>query len=260
MAVTSFMIGASTRRYLVAKEGTGGAVQGSVAYSDNAGTTWTEVNIGGAAQGHGAKTGRGLWALDSRHIWLAGEGGYIYFSEDGGQTWTAVEAGALTATDYACVHFVDENYGMAGAPAGIVVLSSDGGVTWELATAPSAGDVLCCYRQDVNRMWVGTDDGEIYYSRDGGATWTERTGWTGSGVGTVRDIEFYNELIGFMLYNTAAPLGSVLRTIDGGYTWDVLTTPTNSGLNDIVVANADTVYAVGEANGGTAVILKVTTA
>jgi photosystem II stability/assembly factor-like uncharacterized protein len=235
-------------------------VQGQVAYSDNDGTTWTVISVGGAAVDHGAVTGRGLWALDSRHIWLAGVNGYIYFSEDGGATWTAVEPGLVTVTDYACVHFVDENYGMAGAPAGLVAVSNDGGVTWAAVTAPSAGDVLCCFRQDINRMWVGTDDGEIWFSRDGGTTWTERTGWTGSGVGDVMDIEFYDELIGFMAYNSAAPLGAILRTIDGGYTWDVLTTPLNLGLNDIAVASADVVYAAGEAQGGTAVILKVTTA
>jgi photosystem II stability/assembly factor-like uncharacterized protein len=52
-------------------------------------------------------------------------------------------------------------------------------------------------------------------------------------------------------------VGSVLRTIDGGHEWQVITTPTNSGLNQIAAIREDLAYAVGEPNGGTAVFLKI---
>jgi photosystem II stability/assembly factor-like uncharacterized protein len=73
----------------------------------------------------------------------------------------------------------------------------------------------------------------------------------------VRSLSFLNEQIGFMAYNTAGVVGSVLRTIDGGHEWQVLTTPTNSGLNQIAAMREDLAYAVGEPNGGTAVFLKI---
>jgi photosystem II stability/assembly factor-like uncharacterized protein len=73
----------------------------------------------------------------------------------------------------------------------------------------------------------------------------------------VRGLSFLNELVGLMAVNSAGVVGSVLRTIDGGHEWQVLTTPTNSGLNAIVAAREDLAYAVGEANGGTAVVLKI---
>jgi photosystem II stability/assembly factor-like uncharacterized protein len=261
MSVVSFMIGAATRRILAAREGTGGAVQGQVAFSDDNGATWTTVSIGGAAVGHGTVRGQGLYALDSRHIWLVGVDGYIYFSDDGGATWATQEAGVLAATDYETVHFADENFGVAGNAADVIVITSDGGSTWELATATGSGaDITAVHRIDANKIWIGTDDGELWYTNDGGTTWTQRTGWVGDGVGEIRDIEFANQLVGYMTRYTAGPVGHILRTIDGGYTWDVLSTPANLGLNDFMLADESTGYAVGEAEGGTSVILKVSAA
>jgi photosystem II stability/assembly factor-like uncharacterized protein len=69
-----------------------------------------------------------------------------------------------------------------------------------------------------------------------------------------------NDLFGFIAHNSAAPVGTILRTFDGGYTWEALDTPTNAGLNWLVAVDNDTAYAVGEVSGGTGVILKVTAA
>ena len=60
--------------------------------SDDWGATWSEVNVGGVANGsyiNGAfKYGVGL-------IWIVGNGGYIWYSEDRGDSWTAI-SGDLT--------------------------------------------------------------------------------------------------------------------------------------------------------------------
>lgn len=259
MSVVRFYVGRDTERILVAMDAPA-AAQGMVAYSDDGGVTWTTVNIGGAAAGDGAVYGGGLWALDMHHVWLAGANGYIYFSDDGGETWTVLEAGAVTAGDYNCVHFADELYGIAGAPGDVIALSNDGGITWAAATATGGGgDILCAWRLDKNRMWVGTDDGDLYYSQDGGVTWTQRTGWTGSGVGAVRDMFWVNDYVGFIASNNVTPVGTVLRTINGGRHWEALTTPDNDGLNAIWACDESNAFVVGEveAGAGTAVILHV---
>lgn len=257
MAVTSFYVGRNTRRYLVGMEAPA-AAQGMVAYTDDDGATWTTVNIGGAAAGDGAAYGGGLWAIDSRHIWLAGANGYIYFSEDGGETWTNVEAGVITAGDYNCVHFSDKTYGVAGAPGDIIAISDDGGQTWEAVTATGGGgDILCCARLDKNRLWVGTDDGTLWYSRDAGTTWTQRTGWEGSGTGGIRAMSWYGDHVCFMAHDSAAPVGTVLYTFNGGQDWAALDTATNAGLNDIRAVNERTAFACGKVEGGLSVILKV---
>ena len=155
----------------------------------------------------------------------------------------------------------DNIYCIAGAPADIIALSDDGGETWYAATATGGGgDILTVWRFDKYRMMVGTDDGTLWHSFDGGTTWTQITGWTGSGVGDVRDLWFVNDHVGFMAYDSVAPLGTILRTINGGLDWEVITTPTNAGLNKVWAPSETLAYAVGEPQGGTSFVCKITEA
>jgi photosystem II stability/assembly factor-like uncharacterized protein len=258
MAIQAFSINRAGRRWLVAKEALAGQ-QGQVAYSDDAGATWTAVSVGGAAAGHGAVYGGSLWAPRSDFCFLVGRVGYIYRSTDGGQTWAAVDAGVVTAGSYSGVHFADDKYGAAVAAAGVVAITRDGGETWSAATVINGGAAgnLTVHVFNSSRIMVGDDAGRLWQSTDFGTTWTQITGWTGSGAGDVRSIDFIDDFVGFMAHNTVAPVGTVLRTIDGGANWLPLTTPTNSGLNRVFALSTNMAYAVGEANGGTGVLLKV---
>lgn len=228
---------------------------GRIAYSDDDGATWTEVVF--QINGHGAASSGSLFALDQSHVWLGSAKGYIYFSSDGGATWTAQTAGTLTIKDVKSVFFSDENNGMAGCADDILLITSDGGATWELTDSVTGTD------GDVNAVtksgkfwWAGTDTGQMFYSSDDGDTWTERNIPIASG--SIAGIAWGNELIGYAIHNTAASVGSILVTINGGYSWKAITTPLNSGLNALDVSDLNTVYAVGNVNGGTAVIVKVT--
>lgn len=255
MAITYCYVGRDTRRWIVAQNAgdvVGG--QGLTAYSDDDGTTWTTTNVGGAAAGDGALYGNALFSLNNsmRHIWLASENGYIFFSDDGSQTWTAQETGIIMANEYNCVHFCDEDYGMAGGVGGVVAITSDGGNTWAAATATGGGEIYCCQRLSRDRLWVGDDAGGLYFSTDGGTTWTARIGWAGAGVGDVRDLKFVNDYVAFMLSDNATPVGTVLRTINGGWTWEALTTPDNDGLNCIWPCDESHAIFVGEVEAGSA--------
>ena len=73
---------------------------------------------------------------------------------------------------------------------------------------------------------------------------------------TVDYIAFANELDGFALINSAAPVGALLRTIDGGYTWQTCDMVGNSGLNALSVIDLNMVFAAGNVNTATAVIVK----
>lgn len=258
MSIKQFYVGSTTRRILAAQQAVGGT-QGLVAYSDDNGATWVTVNIGGGAAGHGAHAGGALEVVNQSLVLLASDLGYIYRSTDGGATWTAVEAGALSVQDYWKVSMADEWYGIAVGDVDLIAKTSDGGLSWQAVAAPGViGNIQTCYALDKLTWWIGYDTGDLYVTRDGGTTWTLSAQWTGAGTGVIRDIQFVkdSDLVGYMAWNTAAPIGYLYRTINGGYTWDRLTYVTNTGLNAICAPRIDLCYAVGEVQGGTAVILK----
>lgn len=256
VAVQWFMKDNETERWLVGMEAPVGE-QGMVAYSDDLGDTWTTVNVGGAAAGHGATLGGCLYVVDAEEIWLASAAGYIYKSEDGGESWVAKEQGGITTNDYTHIHFFDSDTGVAVASTGVVALTKDGGDTWTAGTVVTGTpDLLSCWMPEEETIWVGDGSGGLWYSHDFGITWTERTGLAGA-PGAINDIEFFDSQVGFIAVDSAAPVGSIHQTVLGGYSWRALTTPTNSGINAIHVVNQNLAYMVGETNGGTAFIGKL---
>ena len=90
-------------------------------------------------------------------------------SRDGGKTWEAVrEVGGAT------LNAVGETvYAAAG---GVVLASSDGGMTWDRRTFTRGGAVLVAAAPTNPRVvYVLTDKLEVWRSADGGASW-ERAG------------------------------------------------------------------------------------
>lgn len=255
--VICFGAGRSTVRRMVARGETDVANPAEIAYSDDGGVTWNLVNVG-SVNGQFAVDADSLFALDYSHIWLVTSGGYIYFSGDGGLTWSTQSAGLITTQNLSAIHFMNSDIGYAVGASNVVLKTLDGGANWAAASSgPIAATVLnTVWVTPDGRVWVGAANGKLYYSNDGGVTWTERT-FVGSGAGSVEGISFYNKQVGFMIQNTAAPIGYVHYTIDGGYSWQRLSLVTNAGLFDLAVVNERLAYVVGNASGGTAVILKV---
>jgi photosystem II stability/assembly factor-like uncharacterized protein len=233
-----------------------------VAYTDDGGTTWTLVTVG-ATVAQKALGQAALFALDSHHIWLVTDGGFIYFSNDGGASWDIQDAGVTTANDLYGVHFTDSANGMTFGETDTVLITHDGGNTWSAVTATGGGDnITAGYMVDEDALWLGTtesggSDNSLYRSLDGGTTWEAIT-FSGSGTGKILGIEFVNDSVGFLIHDTTGPVGSVFRTVDGGSDWEQVTTPTNTGLKSINVMNNNRCHVCGVATGGTSFIAKVT--
>lgn len=253
-AVACFELDPTTTRVIVARGVTDAGNPAEIAYSDDFGTTWTNVNVG-TTNGQFVQGPHGMFLLDGNHIWLATDGGYIYFSEDGGVSWTAQEEGNATSEDLNAVHFASDRIGYAAGGAGDVLRTIDGGFSWTKVSDPVNAVLNTIQTLDAQRAWSGSAAGRMYYTEDGGTTWNERT-FSGNGVGAVNDIAFFSDLIGFMLHDNAGPVGRVFGTIDGGYTWEAITTVTNAGLNSLAICGSDDFWAVGNPSGGTGILVK----
>jgi len=120
----------------------------------NGGRTWTPVSAAAlppALPGEGAFAASGTSVAMSgpQHLWFATTKGRVVRSTDGGRTWTVHQTpiAAGEATGIFSVAFRDTrhgvvvggNYSQERATGANAAVTSDGGVTWTLVTAPGVG-------------------------------------------------------------------------------------------------------------------------
>lgn len=259
-AVEAFYISRNTVRIMVGRTTQDAGNPAEISYSDDEGATWTPVNVGSVV-GQYLATRFSLFALNARAIWFSTATGYVYKSSDSGGTWTAQQSGTITAGAINCIRFVDRNVGWFAGANNIIARTVDGGTSWSVVSGPSAQSAVginVVEPIDRNRAWLGYADGELYYTTDGGVTWTQRTTFTGSGVGQIRDLRFWDENLGLLARNTASPVGKLAWTPDGGYSWLDLVEPTNVGINVIEPVSEWDFFVGGLAQGGLGFIAKGT--
>lgn len=158
----------------------------------------------------------------------------VYKSIDAGLNWTAVtipfgvndDVGSIAAfqiTPYIRRIIACRTSTIIGTPAQIA-LSDDEGVTWTIVdlgisndeyVAPDGNSIFVLNDSDI---WIITKSARIYHSVDQGLTWTVQAHMSGA----TRVIQFVNSKYGFV-----GGTGSHLyKTVDGGYTWTAISTPT----------------------------------
>lgn len=255
-SVTGFFIDKNTIRWIVARGTTDAGNPAEIAYSDDDGATWTNVDVG-STNAQFTPNKKGIYVADQFNIWVVTSGGYIYKSEDSGLTWDAQHQGTLTAQNLHIIRFApgSTKYGWA-AGASNAILSTIDGENWSLISGPSAeagNTVHALDVRDSKHVYVGYSTGRVYYTSDAGENWTEIFDISGD----VTDIQFVNDLVGFMTHNDSNPVGTVYFTRNGGKTWKALTTPTNTGLNAVSALLTNLAYVGGEVQSSTPVILKV---
>jgi len=269
VSCTAFPMGPGVTRWVITRSTLAGTAL-QIAYSDDAGVSWTVVDVGATLTEAAAKGGS-LFALDAQHMWVCADSGAagtgnIYFSGDGGLTWAAQAPPSTDALNQ--IKFVDELTGICVGDTDEVLLTVDGGTSWALAAvqgAVSGANILACAILDANRFWITYSDGTLYYTNDGGAVWTQRefTVPEGGTVEAINDIKFLNDYVGaFVLEWDDAGAGersTLYVTRDGGYSWLPYTQAadfTASGWLALAMIDPNKVFAVGDLIGATTAINK----
>lgn len=159
---------------------------------------------------------------------------------DGGVTWTQQPTGFPNTNEAAVgIYFWNELEGMAIGSPGTGQLSDvvsayftdDGGNNWQKVVSPEwpalvAGEGIWVYGGKgvfavyEDHVWMGTRKNRVLHSTDRGKTWTiSPTGQTSpDGISSVAFRDAQNGLA-----ITGSPL-KVARTVDGGASWELLTT------------------------------------
>ncbi len=207
---------------------------GAIYKSSDGGENWTPQNSG--LKGEIVLSDGSF--VDADTGWVVGLYGIVLHTSNGGAAWEKQQTG--TDKHLFSICFVDKNNGWAVGNWNTIIHTADGGKTWEHLT-PEEDRIYKNVRfVDTNNGWVVGEKGYIARTSDGGKTWTRQMPrkWE-----AIADDDFENPKPAlYCVYFTDANNGwisgiegTLLRTQDGGVTWDILPTGTAFSLYTVFV-------------------------
>ena len=211
--------------------------------STDGGGTWAMVSAAYAASTDtpppgqlpfgGTKTGLGF--LDATTGWVTGSSpikGYIllYTTHNGGSKWypRTLPLSPEEASSHLSISpplFFNATDGLlpvtfdTGNSSSIdFYVTHNGGTTWK-GTTPVVASASASSFIDVNHGWA-SDGTNLYMTSDGGHNWTELS--PGANFMNVSRLDFVSSDIGWAIGSTANGSPSLLKTVDDGRTWTVI--------------------------------------
>ena len=181
--------------------------------------------------------------IDSLHGWAvapygANGGAGIFTSIDGGLAWQAV-AGTQLSNGFVSIRFADRVHGVAVGPAGVAIVSSDGGASWSpRPTGVASGLRRVAFIDATTAVAVG-ENGAIVRSTDRGQSWLPVTGTPAAR--TLNDVRFLDASVG----HAVGENGVQLATRDGGLSWQARLTGTQMNLQSVFFLDEQTGWIAG---------------
>ena len=214
---------------------------GTIYRSTDKGRTWlapvpmTSAFVYGVTDFHFVDAQRG-WAVAPYSS--GGSGGAIYTSSDGGLSWQAV-AGTALSYGFVAIRFADALHGVAVGPAGVAIVTSDGGATWApRPTGVGSGLRRVAFIDATTAVAVG-ENGAIVRSTDRGQSWQLVTGTPAAR--TLNDVRFLDARIG----HAVGEGGAQLVSRDGGLSWSANLTRTQMNLQAVFFVDEQTGWIAG---------------
>jgi photosystem II stability/assembly factor-like uncharacterized protein len=207
--------------------------QGTVLRTINGGKTWEQVNKAPIPD----VQLQGLDALDANTAWASGVPyngeGAVFHTTDGGATWTkqGSTAGVPADSHFLGISGADADHVWAVGGGGLLVIhSQDGGGSWAMQSGSvgQQNDANEVDALDRHTAWVAQDYDNILLTLNGGKTWINRapnpvTGRFMMGVSSA------DANTAWVVGSSGLSGGIIVRTTDGGLSWDRKTPPSPEG-------------------------------
>ncbi len=183
------------------------------AFSDDGGTTWNDTALNVPPSN--------LFFTDSMNGWITSNAGKIIHTIDGGRTWDLIQLNSIKYLT--TLQFLNDSVGFVLSDySDSLFTTNDKGVNWNYykTNIPSGSDQKIYFMNALDG-WILNgryDDTTIYRTTDGGVNWTtvslpsQMGGYTGNGI------SFIDSLNGWLSGESV-----IMRTIDGGNSWSILT-------------------------------------
>ena len=207
---------------------------GTIMRTRDGGGSWTRLNV------PASENLFGVWFADTSRGWAVGSGGTIVRTSNGGQSWTRSNP---TAQLLNSVSFSDSLTGWAVGEGGTILGTRDAGRAWYIVQ-PSVTSLALrtVWRRSTTRALAGGAQGAAPFTT---AT-PDSLQWTLGSFGAsndVRSLQMVDDLVGYAVGNNGS--GLVLKTHDGGVTWDPQVANTSQFLRDVWFVDALRGWAVG---------------
>ena len=208
--------------------GAGDSGYGTILYTADAGRSWTRQGSPSMVPDVRLKD---VFAVDDQICWVGGEADtlrgttVILYTKDGGATWSNQGSSLRTSRPVSIAAIVAHDKDTAWAVTSdtcMVIKTVNGGGSWSVCresssvvsysalTVADGRNVWCCGQAaDGNAV--------VEYSPDGGTTWSEMP--VSAASSSQRPTDIY-AASGPVLYLSGAGAMGILRSADGGVTWE----------------------------------------
>jgi photosystem II stability/assembly factor-like uncharacterized protein len=155
-----------------------------------------------------------IFLLDNENVFLFDDWDAFYWSNDGGQSWS--ESQLININTPYSIQFFDASNGLVGDDKGTLLKTNNGGQSWQSIHDDNETAFYCMSFLNETQGIVGSYD-KVLITNDAGSTWTpvELPGFE-----TFYDIEWKTDSIIF----ATCERGVIIRSMDGGRTWEKITT------------------------------------
>lgn len=178
--------------------------------------------------------------------YVAGEYGTILKTTDGGNHWLDISPGISEAL--LSIHFADANNGFAGG--GAFVSTPDGGASWPVYQPFTEEWFSSVFFLTADTGFAASNKGRIYRTCNGGTSWLAMS----NEAGILYSIYFVDSKLGYAVGENTYEQAIILKTENGGLTWDSQNFVFSPALSSVHFPVQDTGYAVG----GNGMIFKTT--
>ena len=136
--------------------------------------------------------------------------------------WTELNP-KVPRVDYIGINFVNKDTGWAVGDLGALIKTTDGGESWSVSEANTTKPILKVRSFNGQIVIASGYDGLILRSTDGGETFTQVVSGVGDGF-DLWGLEIVNDTLGW-----ACGAAALLKTTDGGESWQIEDTPGYTG-------------------------------
>jgi photosystem II stability/assembly factor-like uncharacterized protein len=141
----------------------------------------------------------------------------IYKTTDGGDHWYKTQIDTTISDPFRAVCFSDESNGWSVGYHGLMMHTTDAGMSWNLA-GPATGNTYYAVNLYTSRyIWAGGHQCKMVRSVDFGNTWEDIS--LPATAYSITEISFADSVNGYLLMGKGED-GLMFRTTDGGVTWD----------------------------------------